>query len=73
MEGSIGTSELDLTWWEFAAGLPLGAPSGRDIDGLVGCAMVPTAPGCGGAWEYWLYRKCSGGNPDERADDGVRP
>lgn len=44
MEGSIGTSELDLLWWEFAVGFPFGAPSGRDIDGLVGCAMVTTAP-----------------------------
>ena len=45
IEGSIGTSELDLTWPELVVGLPSGAPSCRDFDGLVGCAMVPMAPG----------------------------
>lgn len=49
MEGSIGRSELDLLWeFEFSVpfGFPLGAPSGRDIDGLDGCAIVPAAPWC---------------------------
>ena len=49
IEGSIGTSELDLTSCEFVAGLPSGSPSGRDFDGLVGCAMVPIAAGWCGA------------------------
>lgn len=51
MFGSTGTSGLDFVWFE-GFGWSFEVPSGKDIDGLVACAILAVAAERGNGSEY---------------------